>query len=264
MNDLFRAEQCYREVLQIQRTEGNLTAVAHTLVNLGNLHIASDHPERARPYYLEALAGRSTRHFAIGSGGQAGGFMRTQVPRFRLPESVIDEEVGYILRDNVQFVGGRRIDSMKTLLAEGFDESTAEFDFRRSPSRLLARGSLEPPGARRGVTDVRCEGARLHAAPSPELLPRPTDEPDPGRRVERVHQVMSEIKRTNQALLPIVDLSFQVCTRQPLSLPDGEIRVLNGKFGQYRRSSGTTGFCMIATFGSMTSGASATMSPASS
>ena len=38
---------------------------------------------------------------------KAGGFMRTQVPRFRLPESVIDEEVGYILRDNVQFVGGR-------------------------------------------------------------------------------------------------------------------------------------------------------------
>lgn len=27
-----------------------------------------------RPYYLEALAGRSTRHFAIGSGGQAGYF----------------------------------------------------------------------------------------------------------------------------------------------------------------------------------------------
>jgi formate dehydrogenase (NADP+) beta subunit len=52
---------------------------------------------------------------------KAGGFMRTQVPRFRLPESVIDEEVGYILRDNVQFVGGRRIGSMKALLAENFD-----------------------------------------------------------------------------------------------------------------------------------------------
>ena len=55
MNDVPRAEQCYREVLQIQRTERNLTAVAHTLVNLGNLHIASDHPEKARPYYLEAM-----------------------------------------------------------------------------------------------------------------------------------------------------------------------------------------------------------------
>jgi ferredoxin len=52
---------------------------------------------------------------------KAGGFMRTQVPRFRLPESVIDEEVGYILRDNVQFVGGRRIASMKALLDGGWD-----------------------------------------------------------------------------------------------------------------------------------------------
>ena len=52
---------------------------------------------------------------------KAGGFMRTQVPRFRLPESVIDEEVGYILDLGVDFVGGRRIDSMKSLLDEGFD-----------------------------------------------------------------------------------------------------------------------------------------------
>jgi tetratricopeptide (TPR) repeat protein len=55
MNDFAQAEACYREVLQIQRTERNLTAVAHTLVNLGNLHIASEHPEKARPYYLEAM-----------------------------------------------------------------------------------------------------------------------------------------------------------------------------------------------------------------
>jgi formate dehydrogenase (NADP+) beta subunit len=52
---------------------------------------------------------------------KAGGFMRTQVPRFRLPESVIDEECGYILDLGVEFVGGRRIDSMRALLAEGFD-----------------------------------------------------------------------------------------------------------------------------------------------
>ena len=28
---------------------------------------------------------------------KGGGMMRTQIPRFRLPEAVIDEEVGYIL-----------------------------------------------------------------------------------------------------------------------------------------------------------------------
>ena len=52
---------------------------------------------------------------------KAGGFMRTQVPRFRLPESVIDEETGYILDLGVEFVGNRRIDSMRALLAEGYD-----------------------------------------------------------------------------------------------------------------------------------------------
>ncbi len=50
-----------------------------------------------------------------------GGFMRTQVPRFRLPEEVIDEETGYILDLGVDFVPNRRIESMRALLAEKFD-----------------------------------------------------------------------------------------------------------------------------------------------
>ena len=52
---------------------------------------------------------------------QAGGMIRTQIPRFRLPETIIDEECGYILDLGVEFVGGRRIDSLKALLAEKFD-----------------------------------------------------------------------------------------------------------------------------------------------
>ncbi len=55
------------------------------------------------------------------SDPQAGGFMRTQVPRFRLPEAVIDEEVGYILDLGIDFRGGQRVDSLKALLAEGYD-----------------------------------------------------------------------------------------------------------------------------------------------
>jgi NADPH-dependent glutamate synthase beta subunit-like oxidoreductase len=51
----------------------------------------------------------------------AGGFVRTQVPRFRLPDDVLDEETGYILDLGVEFIAGRRIDSMKALLAEGYD-----------------------------------------------------------------------------------------------------------------------------------------------
>jgi formate dehydrogenase beta subunit len=52
---------------------------------------------------------------------KAGGMMRTQIPKFRLPDSVIDEECGYILDLGIRFVGGRRIDSLKALLAEGYD-----------------------------------------------------------------------------------------------------------------------------------------------
>lgn len=52
---------------------------------------------------------------------RAGGMMRTQIPKFRLPDSVIDEETNYILDLGVDFRGGTRIDSMKALLAEGYD-----------------------------------------------------------------------------------------------------------------------------------------------
>jgi len=51
----------------------------------------------------------------------AGGMIRTQIPKFRLPEAVIDEEVGYILDLGVELRAGKRIESMKALLAEGFD-----------------------------------------------------------------------------------------------------------------------------------------------
>src|SRR6185503_18101259 len=52
---------------------------------------------------------------------KAGGMIRSQIPRFRLPEEVIDEEVGFVLDIGVEFRGGVRIDSMKKLLAEEFD-----------------------------------------------------------------------------------------------------------------------------------------------
>ncbi len=52
---------------------------------------------------------------------KAGGFMRTQVPRFRLPEEVIDEETGYILDLGVEFRGGTRIDSLRELMNQGYD-----------------------------------------------------------------------------------------------------------------------------------------------
>src|SRR4051794_17575600 len=52
---------------------------------------------------------------------RAGGMIRTQIPRFRLPESVIDEEVGYILGLQPELRFGAEVGSLKALLDEGFD-----------------------------------------------------------------------------------------------------------------------------------------------
>ena len=52
---------------------------------------------------------------------RAGGMMRSQIPKFRLPETVIDEEVGYILDGGVEFRAGQAIDSLGSLLKEGYD-----------------------------------------------------------------------------------------------------------------------------------------------
>jgi NADPH-dependent glutamate synthase beta subunit-like oxidoreductase len=51
---------------------------------------------------------------------RAGGMIWSQIPRFRLPLEVIDEEVGYILNLGVSFVQ-RKVTSMKKLLGEGYD-----------------------------------------------------------------------------------------------------------------------------------------------
>jgi NADPH-dependent glutamate synthase beta subunit-like oxidoreductase len=52
---------------------------------------------------------------------RAGGFIRSQIPHFRLPESVIDEETGYVLDLGVRFRPGERIESMTALLAQDWD-----------------------------------------------------------------------------------------------------------------------------------------------
>jgi len=51
----------------------------------------------------------------------AGGMMRTQIPKFRLPESVLDEECNYILNLQPETKFGQRIDSLKAVLNEGYD-----------------------------------------------------------------------------------------------------------------------------------------------
>jgi len=52
---------------------------------------------------------------------RAGGMIRSQIPKFRLPEEIIDEEVGYILDLGVEFRGGAYVSSLKQLLSEKYD-----------------------------------------------------------------------------------------------------------------------------------------------
>lgn len=50
-----------------------------------------------------------------------GGAMRVAVPSFRLPEKVLDDEIGYITGMDVEVRAGQGVTSMKALLAQGFD-----------------------------------------------------------------------------------------------------------------------------------------------
>ncbi len=52
---------------------------------------------------------------------KGGGMMRSQIPSFRLPDAVLDEEVGYIIDMGVNTRFGQRVESLKSVLDEGFD-----------------------------------------------------------------------------------------------------------------------------------------------
>ena len=106
--------------------------------------VAADHKDDVRSRMPSVAAPNGKRVACVGAGpssltvardlaplgyevtvfdgeAKAGGFIRTQIPRFRLPESVIDEETGYVLDLGVKFHGGQRVESMNALLAQGFD-----------------------------------------------------------------------------------------------------------------------------------------------
>jgi formate dehydrogenase beta subunit len=78
---------------------------------------------------------------------KAGGFVRTQIPHFRLPESVIDEETGYIFDLGVKFKNNQRVDSMKELMTQGYD---AVFVGCGAPRGRV----LDLPGIKEGQADI--------------------------------------------------------------------------------------------------------------
>jgi len=61
-------------------------------------------------------------HLVVYDGdSRAGGMIRSQIPKFRLPEEVIDEEVGYITAMGLEMRLGQRVGSLKGLLDDGYD-----------------------------------------------------------------------------------------------------------------------------------------------
>ena len=61
-------------------------------------------------------------HCVIYDGdSRAGGMIRSQIPKFRLPEEIIDEEVGYITDLGPEMRMGQQVNSLKALLAEDYD-----------------------------------------------------------------------------------------------------------------------------------------------
>jgi len=56
----------------------------------------------------------------LDSERQLGGMIRSQIPKFRLPEKIIDEEINYILKLGINFES-RWVESLKQLLKEDYD-----------------------------------------------------------------------------------------------------------------------------------------------
>jgi NADPH-dependent glutamate synthase beta subunit-like oxidoreductase len=133
--------------------------------------VAADNKDDIRPFLPKPASRKNGRRIALVGAGpasltvardlaplgfdvtvfagdeRAGGMIRTQIPRFRLPESIIDEEVGYILDLGVNFKSGQRIDSLKALLQENYD---AIFVGSGAP-----RGrDLDIPGRQEGAANI--------------------------------------------------------------------------------------------------------------
>jgi NADPH-dependent glutamate synthase beta subunit-like oxidoreductase len=137
--------------------------------------VAADYKEDIRPRLPKAAKTRNGKRIALVGAGpasltvardlaplgyecvvfdgdpQAGGMMRTQIPKFRLPDRVIDEEVGYILDGGIEFRGGARVDSLAKLVdADAGEPWDAVFVGSGAP-----RGrDLDIPGRREAAANI--------------------------------------------------------------------------------------------------------------
>jgi formate dehydrogenase beta subunit len=79
---------------------------------------------------------------------KGGGFMRSQIPSFRLPETVLDEEVNYILDLGIHTHFNHYVTSMKEILAKDYD---AIFVGTGAPK---GRDLTDLPGRKEGAANI--------------------------------------------------------------------------------------------------------------
>ena len=106
--------------------------------------VAADHRDDVRALLPQTPAANGRRVACIGAGPASltvandllplgyevtvfeqwdltGGLMRSNIPSFRLPAQVLDEEIGFIEQMGAKIRLGTRIDSLKALLNDGYD-----------------------------------------------------------------------------------------------------------------------------------------------
>jgi len=80
--------------------------------------------------------------------GEPGGLMRTNIPSFRLPQGVLDEEIGAIVNMGVELRLGHRIESMRKLIDDG------GFDAVFVGSGAPKGKELKLPGRQEGAANI--------------------------------------------------------------------------------------------------------------
>ncbi len=136
--------------------------------------VAADYKEDIRPRLPRRAASNGKRVALVGAGPasltvardlvplgyscvvfdadpQAGGMMRSQIPKFRLPDRVIDEEVGYILDMGIEFRAGGRIESLAGLLAP---DAAERYDAVFIGSGAPRGRDLDIPGRREAAPNI--------------------------------------------------------------------------------------------------------------
>ncbi|MGA1544815.1 MAG: FAD-dependent oxidoreductase [Saprospiraceae bacterium] len=107
--------------------------------------VAADHKEEVKHLMPEIPAVKNGKKIALIGGGPAsltvardlaplgyeihlfdnqpggGGMMRSQIPSFRLPERVLEEEVGFVLDMGIHATFNRHVDSLKSILNQDYD-----------------------------------------------------------------------------------------------------------------------------------------------